>query len=144
MLNCEILVSAGEQCCEIECEGMVHVEGVIRGGELGRRNPILSPPGSFTISFKLAGPVDPRLFSPTFRSDGILEGVRGQVERNAAECSSWLNINAVKRRGGVDGSSSGGGVQLIGHCNLKVEGRNGDGWVGGWGADVDRQVACGI
>ncbi|GAB4828468.1 hypothetical protein Ancab_035465 [Ancistrocladus abbreviatus] len=73
-----------ELSCEIERDGKVHIQGVIRGGELARRNPDsvyqmsvvqLSPPGPFTISFKLPGPVDPRLFSPTFRSDGILEGV---------------------------------------------------------------------
>ncbi|KAM7257527.1 hypothetical protein ACFE04_013268 [Oxalis oulophora] len=35
----------------------------------------LCPPGEFTLSFSLPGPVDPRLFSPNFRSDGILEGI---------------------------------------------------------------------
>ncbi|KAB5557806.1 hypothetical protein DKX38_008715 [Salix brachista] len=33
----------------------------------------LWPPGPFTISFKLPGPVDPRLFSAHFRKDGIME-----------------------------------------------------------------------
>uniref|UniRef100_A0A7C8YDJ5 SHSP domain-containing protein n=1 Tax=Opuntia streptacantha TaxID=393608 RepID=A0A7C8YDJ5_OPUST len=76
-----------DQCelsCEIECDGKVRLQGVINGGELAKKNPKtvyhmsvtqLSPPGPFTVSFKLPGPVDPRLFSPTFRSDGILEGV---------------------------------------------------------------------
>ncbi|XP_074286810.1 increased DNA methylation 3 [Silene latifolia] len=76
-----------DQCdlsCEIERDGKVHLQGVITGGELAKRNPNtvfqmnvaqLSPPGPFTVSFKLPGPVDPRLFSPTFRTDGILEGV---------------------------------------------------------------------
>jgi len=32
-------------------------------------------PGPFTISFSLPGPVDPRLFAPNFRDDGIFEGV---------------------------------------------------------------------
>lgn len=75
---------AGDLSCEIERDGKVHLQGVITGGELAKKNPKteyhmnvaqLSPPGPFTISFKLPGPVDPRLFSPTFRSDGILEGV---------------------------------------------------------------------
>lgn len=35
----------------------------------------LTPPGPFTLSFSLPGPVDPRLFSPKFRDDGILEAV---------------------------------------------------------------------
>ncbi|XP_021746704.1 increased DNA methylation 3-like [Chenopodium quinoa] len=70
--------------CEIERDGKVHLQGNITGGELAKKNPKtvyhlslsqLSPPGPFSISFKLPGPVDPRLFSPTFRSDGILEGV---------------------------------------------------------------------
>ncbi|CAO2815895.1 unnamed protein product [Amaranthus hypochondriacus] len=70
--------------CEIEHDGKIHLHGVIAGGELDKKNPQtvfhmkvaqLSPPGPFTISFKLPGPVDPRLFSPTLRSDGILEGV---------------------------------------------------------------------
>nr|DAD22320.1 TPA_asm: hypothetical protein HUJ06_023783 [Nelumbo nucifera] len=33
------------------------------------------PPGPFTISFSLPVPVDPRLFLPDLRSDGILEVV---------------------------------------------------------------------
>lgn len=73
-----------DQCelsCEIERDGKVHLQGVINGGELAKKAVYqmsvaqLSPPGPFTVSFKLPGPVDPRLFSPTFRSDGILEGV---------------------------------------------------------------------
>jgi hypothetical protein len=31
--------------------------------------------GPFTISFNLPGPVDTRMFSPSFRPDGILEVV---------------------------------------------------------------------
>lgn len=70
--------------CEIERDGKVHLQGIITGGELAKKYATtvyhtilaqLSPPGPFTISFMLPGPVDPRLFSPTFRSDGILEGV---------------------------------------------------------------------
>ncbi|KAK6939120.1 hypothetical protein RJ641_032628, partial [Dillenia turbinata] len=70
--------------CEIECDGKVHIEGVITksGGILRDSSKVyemkvqqLCPPGPFTVSFNLPGPVDPRLFSPDFKSDGILEGV---------------------------------------------------------------------
>ncbi|XP_048422286.1 increased DNA methylation 3-like [Pyrus x bretschneideri] len=33
----------------------------------------LCPPGPFAVSFSLPGPVDPRLFSPHFQHDGLLE-----------------------------------------------------------------------
>ncbi|KAF7142025.1 hypothetical protein RHSIM_Rhsim06G0003500 [Rhododendron simsii] len=70
--------------CEIEREGKVHVRGVTSTGgkTVSRHSRIYEmkfqqqcPPGPFTISFSLPGSVDPRLFSPNFRSDGILEGV---------------------------------------------------------------------
>ena len=32
-------------------------------------------PGPFTITFNLPGPVDPRLCSPEFRTDGIFEAI---------------------------------------------------------------------
>ncbi|WVY92471.1 hypothetical protein V8G54_031559 [Vigna mungo] len=35
----------------------------------------LCPPGPFTLSFSLPGPVDPRLFAANFRADGLLEGI---------------------------------------------------------------------
>ncbi|KAF3524888.1 hypothetical protein F2Q69_00051730 [Brassica cretica] len=35
----------------------------------------LCPPGPFSITFSLPGQVDPRLFSPKFRPDGIFEVV---------------------------------------------------------------------
>ncbi|EEF52909.1 increased DNA methylation 3 [Ricinus communis] len=70
--------------CEILHDGTVHVRGVVTpdGGILRDSSGVfqlrvqqLCPPGPFTISFKLPGPVDPRLFCPNFRADGILEGV---------------------------------------------------------------------
>ncbi|KAF4355405.1 hypothetical protein G4B88_009975 [Cannabis sativa] len=68
--------------CEIESDGKVHVEGLVSGGK-SIKKPLrifemnfqqLCPPGPFTLSFSLPGPVDPRLFAPNFRSDGIFEG----------------------------------------------------------------------
>lgn len=35
----------------------------------------LCPPGPFTVSFQLPGPVEPNQFTGTFGSDGILEGI---------------------------------------------------------------------
>ncbi|XP_062108222.1 increased DNA methylation 2-like isoform X2 [Humulus lupulus] len=69
--------------CEIESDGKVHVRGTMSGGK-SIKKPLrifemkfqqLCPPGPFTLSFSLPGPVDPRLFAPNFRSDGIFEGV---------------------------------------------------------------------
>ncbi|KAK3002470.1 hypothetical protein RJ639_022110 [Escallonia herrerae] len=74
----------GHFSCEIEHDGMVHVRGVTStGGKTVLRHSRVyemkfrqqCPPGPFTLSFSLAGCVDPRLFYPNFRSDGILEAV---------------------------------------------------------------------
>ena len=78
-----MLTLAGKVKCEIHRDGRVHIEGAITGvGVLKDSSTIyqmkvqqLCPPGPFTISFNLPGPVDPRLSSPTFRPDGILEVV---------------------------------------------------------------------
>ncbi|KAL6966472.1 hypothetical protein U1Q18_032252 [Sarracenia purpurea var. burkii] len=66
--------------CDIDCDGRVHIQGTVTGGVLKDPSTVyemkvqeLCPPGRFTISFNLPGPVDPRLASPNFRADGILE-----------------------------------------------------------------------
>ncbi|KAM5573962.1 increased DNA methylation 2 [Rosa sericea] len=69
--------------CEIEPNGKVHLQGFTSGGNpIKKRSRVfqmklqqLCPPGPFTLSFSLPGPVDPRLFAPNFGSDGIFEGV---------------------------------------------------------------------
>ncbi|XP_012073585.1 increased DNA methylation 3 [Jatropha curcas] len=70
--------------CEIQRDGTVCIRGMVTpaGGILrdsSNRFKLkvqqLCPPGPFAMSFKLPGPVDPRLFCPNFRGDGILEGV---------------------------------------------------------------------
>lgn len=69
--------------CDIESSGRVHIKGVVNGGQtITRQSRVfqmkfrqLCAPGPFTLSFCLPGPVDPRLFAPNFRSDGIFEGV---------------------------------------------------------------------
>ncbi|KAG2252861.1 hypothetical protein Bca52824_082997 [Brassica carinata] len=67
--------------CEIQREGRVCIQGVVPeiaipsdSGCLYRMQQ-LAPPGPFSITFNLPGQVDPRLFSPKFRPDGIFEVV---------------------------------------------------------------------
>ncbi|KAK9291831.1 hypothetical protein L1049_019781 [Liquidambar formosana] len=70
--------------CEVECDGKVLIRGLTASGgqtimkqsrAYHMKFQQLSPPGPFTLSFSLPGPVDPRLFSPIFRNDGIFEAV---------------------------------------------------------------------
>ncbi|KAG2324336.1 hypothetical protein Bca4012_038851 [Brassica carinata] len=69
--------------CEIQREGRVCIQGVVPeiaipsdSGCLYRMQvQQLAPPGPFSITFNLPGQVDPRLFSPKFRPDGIFEVV---------------------------------------------------------------------
>lgn len=75
-----MLVLTGKVKCEINRDGKVQIQGVISNGAMLKdssayhmRVQQLCPVGPFTISFNLPGPVDPRLFSPYFRPDGILE-----------------------------------------------------------------------
>lgn len=78
-----MLVLTDNLKCEIERDGKVCIKGVIaEAGVVKDSSSVfrmkvqqLCPPGPFTISFNLPGPVDPRLFSPTYRPDGILEVV---------------------------------------------------------------------
>ncbi|XP_071691462.1 increased DNA methylation 3-like [Rutidosis leptorrhynchoides] len=79
-----VIKDPGQFSCEIERNGMVHVRGETSTGgtTITRHSRVFnmkfqqqSPPGPFTLSFTLPGPVDPRLFYPNFRSDGIFEAV---------------------------------------------------------------------
>ncbi|XP_059278866.1 increased DNA methylation 3-like isoform X1 [Lycium ferocissimum] len=74
----------GEFNCEIEKDGKVLIRGVTSTGgrTVSRYSRVFNmkiqqqcPSGAFTVSFSLPGPVDPTLFSPNFRSDGIFEAV---------------------------------------------------------------------
>lgn len=83
LIEMMLFMVAGKFSCEIESAGNVHVRGLTTGGKTIRKPSRvfemkfqqLCPPGPFTLSFTLPGPVDPRLFAPNFRSDGIFEGV---------------------------------------------------------------------
>lgn len=74
----------GKFSCDIEPDGKVLIKGVTTTGEqivcknsqifhMLTRN--LCPPGHFSISFQLPGPVDQQQFSGSFGTDGILEGI---------------------------------------------------------------------
>lgn len=84
------LNGAGEFSCEVEDDGKVLVRGVTVTGEKSvcRFDQIfemqthkLCPPGHFSVSFKLPGPVDPQQFSGNFGTDGILEGIVMKARR---------------------------------------------------------------
>ncbi|KAF4349195.1 hypothetical protein G4B88_026113 [Cannabis sativa] len=73
-----------EFSCDIEPDGKVQIKGVTTTGEqivcknsqifhMLTRN--LCPPGHFSISFQLPGPVDEEQFSGSFGTDGMLEGI---------------------------------------------------------------------
>ncbi|QCD76477.1 increased DNA methylation 3 isoform X2 [Vigna unguiculata] len=69
--------------CDVQSNGRVLIKGVVTGGKTIRKQARvfqmkiqkLCPPGPFTLSFNLPGPVDPRLFVANFRADGLLEGI---------------------------------------------------------------------
>ncbi|KAD7478405.1 hypothetical protein R6Q59_007849 [Mikania micrantha] len=73
-----------EFSCEVEDDGKVSVRGVTVTAEktvcrfdqiFEMQSQNLCPPGHFSVSFKLPGPVDPQQFSGNFGTDGILEGI---------------------------------------------------------------------
>ncbi|KAF7138038.1 hypothetical protein RHSIM_Rhsim07G0181800 [Rhododendron simsii] len=70
--------------CKIESNGKVKIEGITTTGEktvyknhhkFEMLSANLCPPGHFSISFKLPGPVNQYQFSGNLGADGILEGV---------------------------------------------------------------------
>ncbi|KAG5414822.1 hypothetical protein IGI04_002389 [Brassica rapa subsp. trilocularis] len=73
-----------EFSCEIEPDGKILIKGATTTGEktVCKHNQVfkmlsqnLCPPGHFTISFQLPGPVSNEDFSGNFGADGVLEGV---------------------------------------------------------------------
>ncbi|KAL0364781.1 UNVERIFIED_CONTAM: Alpha-crystallin domain-containing protein 22.3 [Sesamum angustifolium] len=77
--------------CEVESDGTVIIKGVTVTGEITvekysqafvMQSQNLCPPGPFSISFKLPGPVDPQEFHGTFATDGILEGIALKARRH--------------------------------------------------------------
>lgn len=82
-MPCEF-ITAGDFSCEVDTDGKVLIHGVTTTGEktVSRYSQVfemqthnLCPPGHFSISFQLPGPVDPHHFSGNFGTDGILEGI---------------------------------------------------------------------
>lgn len=73
-----------EFSCEVEIDGKVLIRGVTTTGEqrvymhsqvFDMQSQNLCPPGHFSISFQLPGPVAPNQFSGNFGTNGILEGI---------------------------------------------------------------------
>lgn len=74
-------LSAGEFSCDIEPDGTVLIKGIVKTGEktvyrnfqvYHMRTQNLGPPGPFTVSFRLPGPVNPQQVTSKL-ADGILE-----------------------------------------------------------------------
>ncbi|CAN6917236.1 unnamed protein product [Brassica oleracea] len=74
---------SGHFSCEVEDNGRVLVRGVTTTGEkqVHRYSQVfkmkthnLCPPGQFSVSFHLPGPVHPQEFTGSFGTDGIFEG----------------------------------------------------------------------
>ncbi|KNA22578.1 hypothetical protein SOVF_032790 [Spinacia oleracea] len=70
--------------CEVESDGRVVIKGETVTGEkkiyrftqtFVMQTQNMCPPGPFSISFQLPGPVDPQKFSGSFGQDAILEGI---------------------------------------------------------------------
>lgn len=77
-------LGAEDFTCDIDPDGKVTIKGVTTTGEktVCKQNQVfkmltqnLSPPGHFSISFKLPGPVNTEDFTGKFGSDGMLEGL---------------------------------------------------------------------
>ncbi|KAK8512660.1 hypothetical protein V6N13_082803 [Hibiscus sabdariffa] len=88
--------------CEIQRDGKVIIQGMITQGtgllqeQSSKCKMIVEKfcsPGPFTISFNLPGPVDPRLFSPNFRPDGILEVVVMRNRNPSAPVDAWAPLS---------------------------------------------------
>lgn len=81
MINYDFFVIVGDIKCGIRDDGRVKIEAEVVGSSVLKGQSVvfevkvqeLCPPGRFSVSFNLPGPVDPRLASLNFKEDGILE-----------------------------------------------------------------------
>ncbi|XP_057961117.1 increased DNA methylation 2-like [Malania oleifera] len=73
-----------EFSCAVESDGKVLIRGVTTTGEKTVRRfaqmfemqtQNLCPPGQFSLSFQMPGPINPQQFSANYGTDGILEGI---------------------------------------------------------------------
>lgn len=89
-----VFLAVGEFTCQVEPNGKVFIKGVTTTGEktVYKYNQLfimqsqnLCPPGDFTISFELPGPVDPKQFYGNFGNDGILEGIVTKRKHSSKE-----------------------------------------------------------
>lgn len=91
----------GEFSCQVESDGKVVIKGLTTTGEpqveKGSRvfnmlTQYLCPPGPFTVSFQLPGPVEPCEFPSTFSSDGMFEAV--VMKQKTKAVSAYLTFEA--------------------------------------------------
>ncbi|XP_074292775.1 alpha-crystallin domain-containing protein 22.3-like [Silene latifolia] len=70
--------------CDVNPDGLIFIKGVTTTGEktvykhslkFDMQSQNLCPPGVFTITFKLPGPVDSQYLAAHFGIDGVFEGV---------------------------------------------------------------------
>ena len=94
-----MLIPPGKVKCEIQWDGKVLIQGMVTEGTgllqglssiCQMRVQKIYSTGPFTFSFNLPGPVDPRLFSPRFRPDGILEVVVMRYRKPSDAADAWV------------------------------------------------------
>ncbi|KAK3232047.1 hypothetical protein Dsin_003928 [Dipteronia sinensis] len=95
-------VQKGNLKLEIERDGKVHIKGVMANCVFLENSSTvfqmkvekMCPPGPFSISFSLPGQVDPRMFSSTYRPDGILEVIvrKRKFPYNTPEMAAGIQI----------------------------------------------------
>lgn len=84
--------------CTLQLDGRVHIEGAVAESLFAKNSSDvfmmklqqLCPPGPFSLSFNLPGPVDPRLCSLSFRTDGILEVVAFKFRIPHLSAEGWF------------------------------------------------------
>ncbi|KAA8536883.1 hypothetical protein F0562_029361 [Nyssa sinensis] len=90
-----------EFSCDVEPNGKIVIKGVTSTGEktVHKNSQIfkmctqnLCPPGYFSISFQLPGPIDYQQFKGIFGPDGILEGI---VKKKAATARNQMEHEVV-------------------------------------------------
>ncbi|WCJ44757.1 HSP20-like chaperones superfamily protein [Euphorbia peplus] len=89
--------------CDVEVDGTVTLRGEVvphvwKDGPISCETRVqqLASPGPFTISFKLPGPVDPRLFGPEYRADGVFEGIVVKPKEPMVNSDAGVKHNRVR------------------------------------------------
>lgn len=83
VLKLTIFADAEDFRCDVEPDGKIFIKGVTTTGEktvvknsqIFKMTQNLCPPGHFSISFRLPGPVNHQQLTGFFGTNGILEGI---------------------------------------------------------------------